>query len=503
MANSAQLVTRGKELAKRLSEIESDETMSRTEKSTALDVIAKDFEAYQLEVNDSERAGEFRKILGDLAEIKGVDVKGGDGDELPTMSVPNLNRQRRRVAERFLRSEAYRNVIKDLGGPKDKIAGAKRGFTHDWELSLKDSTQGANTMGEGYFGATNSFTGISDGTYFLPGAYGPGVQPQFIPGVVEQRLFELTIADLFPSIPADSPVLTYLAESTINWNSAATAEGQPYPFSSNEFTRHVEEIGKITNAAEVTDELIKDAPFLWNFLQTRLVEGVQRQEEVQLLAGGGYPGVKGLLTRASQFTTSGQTGITNGTNVVFPAAGTAGAGVAGATIASLAYGRQLEGASAGLYPTALQIAEGIFGAMVDIQTTIFYSPNAIVMNPKDWMLLRLAKDNNSQYYGGSMFGSDYGYAANEGNGYLGAPGNKLWNTRVVQTPVMPQGIILVGYFGMETGYVARREGLSMQMSNQAGTNFTDGMVTLRAEERLGMAVTRPSAFELISLINHP
>jgi HK97 family phage major capsid protein len=500
MPNSAQLAVRGKEMAKRVEDLKADETMTWAEKATAMDVIEKEWEQHQAEVNTCERGAELmRKGLGDFAD----GATGEDGERLPVMQIANLKRQRARVAETFLRSEAYKNTIRDLGGPATQLAGPKRGFTHEWELSLKDSTQATNTMGEGFFGTPNSFTGISDGTYFLPGAYGPGIQPQFLPGVVEQRLYELTIADLFPSVPTTSPVLTYLSESVINWNSAATAEGGVFPFSSNEFARHVEEIGKITNAAEVTDELIKDAPFLWNFLQTRLVEGVQRQEEVQILAGSGYPGVKGLLSRASSFT-QGQSGLTAGSSIAFPASSTPGAGVASSTITSLPYGRQALGTGAtGTPPTPLAVAEAIFASFVDIQTSIFYSPNAIVCNPHDWMTLRLAKDNNLQYYGGSMFGADYGYSANEGNGYLGQPGNKLWNTRVVQTPVMPKGIILVGFFDMSTGFVARREGLSMQMSNQAGTNFTDGQVTIRAEERLGLAITRPAAFELIEISNAP
>ncbi|WP_223274048.1 hypothetical protein, partial [Nocardia cerradoensis] len=84
-------------------------------------------------------------------------------------------------------------------------------------------------------------------------------------------------------------------------------------------------------------EILRDAPFLFNFLQSRLIEGIQRQEEVQLLAGGGYPGVNGLLTRSSGFTASSGTGATSatGTNIVFPTAGTPGAGATGATISSL------------------------------------------------------------------------------------------------------------------------------------------------------------------------
>lgn len=502
MPNSAQLVARGRELEKRLSDIEGDDTLSRTEKSTALDAIAKDFEEYKTDLNNSERASEFRKglTLGDATE-----GEPGNGIDIPRAECSNLKGLNRYFAREILKSKGYAQMVADLGGPKhgtsgDMPIGAKGTFDYKFEIGLKDATQSGNAMGEGFFGS-GSPSGAGQSP-FLSGAWGPGILPQFIPGVVEQRLYELTISDLFSSMPSQSPDMSYLVESTLNEQSAATAEGGTYPFSSNQFTRKYEQIGKVANAAQVTDELVRDAPYLFSFLQTRLIEGVQRQEEVQLLAGGGYPGVNGLLNRASSFTTADGSAAATGSNIAFPASGTSGAGVQSVTISSLPYGRVVAGTGdAGTAPSALAIAEGIFSAMVDIQTTVFYSPNAIVINPLDWKTVRLAQDNNGQFYGGSMFGTNYGYAANVpgGNGYVGGSTNLLWNIPVVQTPVMPQGTILVGYFGQEAAQVARREGLSMQMTNFNGTNFVDGEVTLRAEERLGLMVYRPAAFELIQL----
>lgn len=494
MPNSAQLVSRAKEIEAAVKKISEDPELTGAQRQEQLENLKKDWEAHQLDVKNSEAAANFRKELSGAASEKSDEV----GPDSYRIEVPNLKQASRALGMAVLKSPGYQRALAELGG-RDGM-GMKNKFDTAFEVSLKDSTAAANVMGEGLFGTTGPTAAGQNP--FLPGAFGPGIMPQFIPGVVEQRFYELTIADLFTSIPTTSPDVTYLVESTANFNAAATPEAGAYPFSSEEFSRVYEQIGKITNAAQVTDEIVRDAPFLFNFLQSRLIEGIQRQEEVQLLAGAGYPGVNGLLNRSSGFTVSSGTGATSGTgtNVVFPAAGTPGVGSTGATIATLNYGRVVTGTgTTGTAPTAVAVAEGVFGAIIDIQTALFYNPNAIIMNPADYHTIRLGKDSNGQYYGGSMWGGDYGYGQNVGTGYLGNPGNTLWGVRVVQTPAMPAGNILVGYFGPEVANTLRREGINLQMSNQAGSNFTDGEVTLRAEERLGLAVYRPKAFELIQL----
>jgi hypothetical protein len=113
-----------------------------------------------------------------------------------------------------------------------------------------------------------------------------------------------------------------------------------------------------------------------------LVQGVQRKEEVELLAGAGYPGVNGILNRSAGFTAP-QT-ITAVTNLVVPAAATPGIGASTDTVASVTPGRAIIGAApTGTAPTGVAIAEGILQAIVDIRVRQFFEPDAIVMNPQD------------------------------------------------------------------------------------------------------------------------
>lgn len=481
MSNEAQLKARGRELAKAIEDVNKSD-MTEAEKGAALDKIQVDWDAHMLAVKNSERASEMAAKLGPTADAKEVD---GEVVEFPQLEVRSLGRIRKELGAALLKHPKYLEAIKAL----DDFKKPKSEFDFTFNIEAKAADSASNLMGEGLTGTTGPTAAGQNP--FLPGAFGPGILPTFLPGIVEQLFYPLHIADLISSIPVTTPDLSYLTESVAVNNAAATAENGAYPFSSNQFSRVYEQVGKISNAATLTDEVVKDAPQLFSFVQGRLLEGIQRQEEIQILAGGGYPGVNGLLNRTTGFTKP-QT-IAAVSNVKFPADSETGAFVSQQTVASVTYGRKIQGASTGVYPTAIAIAEGIFASLVDIQLSVFNTPNAILMHPKDWAVLRLAKDSNSQYFGGSFFGQTYGYPNNGGK--------QLWGVNVVTTQSLPQGTVLVGYFDSSTIQTARREGISMQMSNSNGTDFVNGRITVRAEERLGLLVYRPSAFELIQLVN--
>lgn len=395
--------------------------------------------------------------------------------------------------------KAYRDGFEEI-----KAANADRRTAEvNFEFGLKsfrDKAQGVTGLqGESSTGTTTP-SALAGGTYFLGGTAGPFIQPHFQPGIVELKFYENVIAELIPSYSVDSPVFTYVRESTWTNNAAATWEGQTKPTSTHSFTRFTEQVGKIANLEWVTDELIADAPFVWSLIQNRLVQGVQRKEEVELLAGSGMPGVNGLLNRTAGFTLP-QT-ITAVTNLVVPAAGTPGIGTSTDTVASVTPGRAIIGTgTTGTAPTGSAIADGLFDAIVDLRVKTFFEPDAIVMNPLDFATIRKAKDNNLQYYGGSFFGGNYGYPAGQPTPSATTTAF-LWDKKVVTTPAMPAGYILVGDFA-DYNYVLRRGGLSVAVTNTNGNAFEQNLWTARGEERIGLVVERPELFELIQLKNAP
>jgi HK97 family phage major capsid protein len=501
MPTRIELVEAGEKIRKSVTDIMADEKLTGAERIEKLKKIEEDKKSYDAEVEAADLVDSIKKGLpaepGVAAELKQKQAEDfGVGDN-PYVTDFTPGRKRAQLAMALMRSPQMKSMIDALGGKKGTDNGQLRSeFDHKFELSLKDATAANNVMGEGLYGSTGPTAAGQNP--FLPGAFGQGIQPNWLPGIVEQRFYNLTVADLISSIPTTSPNLSYLVEATANFQAGAVAEGGLYPFSSGTFSRVYEQIGKIANAMEFTDEVVRDAPMLYSFLQSRLIEGIQRQEEVQLLAGGGVPGVNGLLSRSTGFTTSATYAAE--TNVVIPAASTAGVGAVAATIASLTHGREIVGDVPSKAPTGQQIAEGVLNAALDIQLGLFLNPTAIIMNPIDYNTVRLAKDSTGQYLGGSFFGADYGNAANQPIGAL-AGGQTLWGMRVVCTPAMPKGYILVGCFDPGVIQAARREGISMQMTNTNGTNFVNGEVTLRAEERLGLMVYRPKAFQLVKLVN--
>lgn len=357
-------------------------------------------------------------------------------------------------------------------------------------------TQGVTGLSGEAASGTTSPSALSG--YFLGGTAGPAIAPEFIPGIVELRFYPNVIAQLFPEMPVSSPVVTYVREASWTNNAAAVNEGATKPTSTHSFNRYTEQVGKIANLARVTDELIQDAPYVWALIQRRLAQGVQRREEVELLAGSGYPGANGLLNRSTGFTQSAaQTAVTN---LVVPAANTAGAGVGSDTVASVTPGRAITGDS-GVAPTGPQIAVGILEMLTDIRVKQLFEPDAVVMNPMDWVTVRLSTDNNGQFMGGSFFGRDYGYPNNAaGNGTGAVEQFTLWGKKTATTPAWPAGYVLVGDFA-DAGAVIRNGGLRVDIANQNGTDFEQNLWTARAEERVGLLIERPELFELAVLKN--
>lgn len=363
------------------------------------------------------------------------------------------------------------------------------------DLGLK--TQGvANLSGENAYG-TSAGSALEASTYFLTGTAGPAIEPQFLPGIVEMRFFPTVIESLFPSLPVSSPVITYVTEDTWTNAAAATGEAATKPTSSHALSRHTEQVGKVANLERTTDEMIQDAAYVWALFQRRLVMGVQRRTEVELLAGSGYPGVNGLLGRSTSFTKPDTVSALSDVPIPPTVGGPFGAGMGSAeTVSSVTPGRAIANSTTSNAPDGNDIAVGIFNMLTDIRTLTFFEPDAIVVNPLDYATLRLSTDKNGQYFGGSFWGRNYGYPQGEGiTGAGGVDTFELWGKKLVTTPVIPPGLILVGDFA-DAGAVLRLGGLRVDVTNLNGTDFEQNLWTARAEARVGLLIERPYLFEL-------
>lgn len=337
------------------------------------------------------------------------------------------------LADHITSSDDYAEIV--------KRSQSSARFQKSFEIPSLSVKAAATTITEG--------TGASG--YGLDGTVGVGVTPNFLPGIVDLRFQRLTIADLVAQGSTSSPLVSYVVETGWNDNAAAVAEGGLKPQSDGAFSRVTDQVGKIANTLKVSDEMIQDADQFRSFLTNRLVFSVQRQEEAELLNGSGYPGLKGIMTRS---------------------------GLLAAVSSSKA--------------TPNSIMEAVFNQITNLRTQSFVEPDAFVMNPADWEVIRLAADKNGQYYAGGPF--QYGPY-----GGAGATNEvSLWGLRGVLTSAIAQGTVLVGGF-QENAQLFRKQGITVESTNSNEDDFKHNLVMIRAEERAALAVYRPQGFGTVSI----
>lgn len=123
-------------------------------------------------------------------------------------------------------------------------------------------------------------------------------------------------------------------------------------------------------------------------------------------------------------------------------------------------------------------------AAIAYLASLGYVPTAIVLNPLDWANMQIAKTSQGVYILG---GPPSGMAA-----------RTLWGLPVMMTSEMAAGTFLVGAFP-PNATLFDRESPSVDVSYENEDDFVRNLVTIRAEERIALAVFRPQAFVTGSL----
>lgn len=394
-------------LAAKAQDVVADASLTNAEKKNYLDKIDADIKSHAETISLHEQANRL--------------MAGGEAAE------------EAKSTERAEVKSFGRHIV-DSEGYKSMLNGQSKGVTVD--------VKAAGTIDEGAPATFNGGGGLG----------GQLVAPQLLPGIVDLRFQPLTVADLLASGTTNSSSISYVIEAAFQDLTATVAEKGTKPQLDLTLARRQDNVSKIANVAKVTDEMFQDAPAFEAYLSNRMVFGVKRAEEAQLLNGNGTsPNLQGILNRSGLATT-----VTT---------------------------------SAGL--TAVKAMEGIFNQITALRATSFVEPDAVVIHPTDWQTIRLGKDNQGQYYAGGPFTGAYG---NPG------PSNvyQIWGLKAVVTTAIPQGTVLVGGF-QESGQVFRRQGITLEMTNSNVDDFVNNLITLRAEERLALAVYRPAGFGKVAL----
>lgn len=257
-----------------------------------------------------------------------------------------------------------------------------------------------------------------------------------------------TVASWLGAGTLTAPSITYYVEKLKEGAFEAVAEGGLKPQLHYTYDQVNDALTKIAGRIKINDEMAEDLPFLVSEINGRLLYDLVMFEEQQLLNGSGTaPQLRGLLNRAGVQTESAANNTDN--------------------------------------------ADAIFRALTKVQTATGLTADGIVINPLDYQSLRLSKDANGQYFAGGFFTGAYG------NGSVSsAPG--IWGQNTVVTSAIAAGTVLVGA-GAQGATVYRKGGVRVEATNSNEDDFNYNRVSIRAEERIALAVRKPSAFVKVAL----
>lgn len=281
------------------------------------------------------------------------------------------------------------------------------------------------------------------------GLTGPNfIQQDRQPGILPILFQQPTVADLMPNGTTTSNTIRYAKESTATNAASTVAEEGTKPEAALNFTVVDDPVKKIAVILKASDEILDDEPQMRAYVNGRLVLFVRIREDQQLLTGNpsvAANDITGLLNRS---------GLT----------------------AAQALG-------------ADTIAVAVHKEITKIRVASFLDPTGIVWHPNDEEAAMLEQDSNNQFFGMGPFTGPYGQAQPAMRTYWGLP--------TVSTQAMTENTILVGAFAT-AAQIFRRTGITVEVTNSNEDDFKNNLVAFRAEERLALAVYRPSAFGTVT-----
>ncbi len=248
----------------------------------------------------------------------------------------------------------------------------------------------------------------------------------------------LTVRDLLAPGDTESNAVAYLRELLFTNNAAPVAENTTKPYSDITFEEVLSGVKTVAHLMKVAKQTLDDLPQLRSIINGRLLNGLKRVEDTQLLFGSGTGNnLHGIYTQATDFANpSTKTTPSNSLDVM---------------------------------------------RLAMLQVTLAeLSATGHVMHDIDWTDIELMKDANTNGY---LFSNPFGTLE-----------ARLWGLPVAQTNQEGMlGNFLTGSFA-DAAQIFDREDANVVVSTENADDFEKNMVSIRAEERLALAVYRPQAF---------
>lgn len=378
----------------------------------------------------------IREFQRGLMEI--IAKPGTAGNDATIVARANPNQGDRSIGGQFVRSAQYKEASKRRIGKGNHI-----------NLDLPDM-YAFRTYWPDMQTRVNFGIGTSDvsSTADLGGTSGAGIDIIRQPwNPLNQQ--PLNIADLFSQGTTAGDVVRFIQELSYTQAAARVAEAAGKPQAQLDVGVKNVTVEKTAAYLDVTEEMMNDWQQAASFINARLAYMVQSKEEGYLLNGTGSSEITGI------YNTSGIQTLSGAANTIDQ------------------------------FLRAKAYVEGANGSG-------FAMPDAYVMNPLDWLSVRLTKDSNGQYLFGGPGYSPYGVG-----GYSNV--GSMWGLPVVTTVLNAQGTALVGAFKMGA-QIFRRQGVTIRTTDSDGSKFLSNILTVLAESRFALAVYQPARFCSITAI---
>lgn len=253
-----------------------------------------------------------------------------------------------------------------------------------------------------------------------------------LPGVVSVPSRRLIVEGLIPHIPVSSGSMQMVKETGFTNRAAVVAEGSSKPETTFEFEKYNVNIETVAHWTKISEQLAADAPAVAAFINARMQYGLQAKIDSDILVGAGTSGA------LSGFLNTGN--YTDYSSSITPYA-------SGDTLIDFAARIQAE------------------------LESLNYTPEYLILNPKDWTDLCLLKDGQKRYI-------------------LGGPGQNvektLWGVPVITTGAMTSGKYIMADFTLG-GAILDRQELTVDI-DRTQDDFIKNLLTIRVERRLGLAV---------------
>lgn len=276
---------------------------------------------------------------------------------------------------------------------------------------------------------------ITSATTDANGSAGALVNPTRLAGIIAQPEQRLTLRDLIMAGSTDSNAIIFHRETGFTNNTKAqTGEGEKLAQSDIKFDEQTVGVKTLGHFVKISSQILDDASQLASHINGRLLYGLKLVEDRQILNGDGLNNnLKGIMSQATTFA---------------------------------------DPASMTSYTLIDQLRLAMLQAVL-----AEYPASGHVLNPIDWAKIELTKDDNGRL----IIGNPQGTVT-----------PTLWGVPVVATQAMGAGSFLTGAFSMGAQLFDRQQStIEVGFEND---DFTRMLLTIRATERVALAVYRPEAF---------